>query len=103
VAAERRPAAVASGPRCPLFRDIDAEVAAGELVVVELLDRPLRLLGGLEFDERETAGACGLAITRQEDVFDLPDLREQVLQLFFGGLEIEVANEDLGSQGASPF
>jgi hypothetical protein len=74
-----------------VFRGIDAQRAPAQLMSVETLDRLGRIVFRLELHERKAAGTAGLPIRRQEHVADRSDLREQVLNLRAGGVEIEVS------------
>ena len=55
-----------------------------EFVLVELADRPLRIIVGRHLDERETARASGRHVAHDADVVDLAGAAEEIRELFFG-------------------
>lgn len=85
-----------------VFSSIDAERATRELITIELLDRLGRFFVGRVGHKGEPANSAGVAIHRQENIFDLADTREEGLDLFFRGTKIKVAYEYFGSDVRSP-
>jgi len=81
----------------PLLRLAHPDVPTVELVPVELLDGIRHGGGFLELDERKTTRAAGLSLGRKEHLDDVTRLGEQRLDRLASGLEVEVADEDLGN------
>jgi hypothetical protein len=71
-------------------------------VVVELLDGRFGLLLSGELDEGEAARPAGGAVGGEVDVDYLAGFGEQLAELVLGGVETEIADEDLGADGRSP-
>src|SRR5262249_43808163 len=98
-AAERRartaPTARSPAPRAwAILGRVDAQRPPAQLVAVELLDCLCGAFVGGELDEGESARTPALPVHRQVDVADLANLGEKGLNFGFGGIEIEVTDED---------
>src|SRR4051812_16567564 len=95
-AAEAPPTAVAArAGRRLRARLVHGEVAAAELMVVQLLDRVLRVLVGRHFDEREAAGAAGRLIAHHVDAVDRADRAKQRAEILVVGVVGKVADVEL--------
>src|SRR5262245_19559078 len=73
----------------------DGELAAVELVAVQLLDGAVGLLGRAHLDEPEAARLAGRAIGDDRGGLAGADAREQLGQLLAGGGEGQVPHEEL--------
>jgi hypothetical protein len=60
---------------------IDGQVAAAEIMIVQLLDRALRFLVGRHLDEAEASGATGCHVAHDFDAFDVSAAREELLEI----------------------
>jgi hypothetical protein len=78
-----------------VFRDVQAQGASTDFFSVQLLDRLLGLLLGSEPDEREAPGAPRLAVFRDVNVHDFPNLSEQRTKLLVRRCKVEVPYEYL--------
>ena len=80
----------------------DRRFATVENDAVHRLDGSLRIAFGAHLDEREAAGAAGVAVQHE---LDLPDLAvvltEFTRERVFGGLEGEIANVESCTQWIS--
>ncbi len=79
--------ATAAAARLALLGFVDAEGASVEGMAVHALDRLSGFLGRAHGDEREAAGAAGLAIGYQVDVADRSEFLERRADAFSIGVE----------------
>src|SRR5919107_1616013 len=86
-AAATAAAAILAGPRL-----VDRQVAAAELLAVELRDGRLALFARRHLDEAEAARAARVAILDDRGRLDVAGLREQVAEVFARSLERKVAD-----------
>src|SRR5829696_3421959 len=74
-------AATAARPCRHRLRLVDRQVAAAEVVVVQLLDRALRLLVGRHLDEAEPAGTTGGHVAHDLHALDGATACEQLFEV----------------------
>lgn len=84
----------AGGSFFPGAGDIDGELASAEVLAVKLFDGILRLLGCAELDEREAAGAAGLAVEHDVDAGDHSGSAEVIFKFPVSDLVRKVAHEE---------
>src|SRR3954468_10127387 len=94
-AAEATTAVAARAGRRLRARLVHGEVAAAELMVVQLLDRVLRVFVGRHFDERETAGPAGRLVAHHVDAVDGADRAKQRAEILVVSVVGKVADVEL--------
>jgi hypothetical protein len=75
-----------------LLRDVDAQRAPFEILLVQLVERLLGALGRRHLDEAETARLAGHPVEHQLDLFDFTARGELLLDQVFSGVEGQVAD-----------
>jgi len=75
-----------------LLRDVNAEGATLEILLVQLVERLLGALGRRHLDEAETARLAGHPVEHQLDLFDFTARGELLLDQVFSGVEGQVAD-----------
>jgi hypothetical protein len=78
-----------------VFCEVQAQGASTDFPSMQLLDRLFRLVLGCESDEGKTPGPAGLAVLRNMNVYDFPNLSEQLPKLIVCRCEVEVPYEYL--------
>ena len=84
------------GPRL-----VHGEIAAAQRILVELLNRLLRILVGGHLHEREAARAARHLIAHDGDRLDLTGLSEEILQILLAGAEREIAHKKFPSHSSN--
>src|SRR5262245_30068196 len=88
--------AIAAPPTAAALAGLgDGELAAADLVPVQLLDGALGLFGRAHLDEAEAAGLSGGPVCDDRGRLDRADTREEVVQLLVGCGEGQVPHEEL--------
>src|SRR5688572_6741419 len=63
------------------LRLVDGEVTAAKIVIVQLLDRLLRLFVGAHLNEAEAARSTGSHVAHDLDAFDRAAAREELFEI----------------------
>ena len=80
----------------PVLGVVDAQPAATEVETIEAANGIGGDRIGLEFGERESAGATGFAIRADVDTNDAADLGEHLREVLLRRVETQITNENLG-------
>jgi 3-oxoacyl-ACP reductase-like protein len=75
-----------------LLRDVNAQRASFEILLVQLVERLLGALGRRHLDEAETARLASHPVEHQLDLFDFTARGELLLDQVFSGVEGQVAD-----------
>jgi hypothetical protein len=74
------------------LRNVDAEGATFEILLVELVERLLGALGRGHLDKTEAARLAGHPVEHERDFFDLATGGELLLDQIFGCVEGQIAD-----------
>jgi hypothetical protein len=74
------------------LRDVNAQRASFEILLVQLVERLLGALGRRHLDEAETARLASHPVEHQLDLFDFTARGELLLDQVFSGVEGQVAD-----------